>query len=49
MRVWAGTGNLVLSAIVAVLLGAGMNFGWHYLVDSAGATALTLATAVVAA
>jgi hypothetical protein len=27
-----------LSAVVSVLLGVGIGFGWHYFVDSAGAT-----------
>jgi hypothetical protein len=29
-----------LIAVVAVLLGAGIGFGWHYFADSAGATAV---------
>ena len=28
-----------LGAVVAVLFGAGIGFGWHYFADSAGATA----------
>ena len=27
-----------LGAVVSMLLGAGIGFGWHYFVDSAGAT-----------
>ena len=27
-----------LSAVVSVLFGAGIGLGWHYFVDSAGAT-----------
>jgi hypothetical protein len=34
-----------LSAVVAVLLGAGIGFGWHYFADSAGATAVASAVA----
>jgi hypothetical protein len=34
-----------LGAVVAVLLGAGIGFGWHYFADSAGATAVASAVA----
>jgi hypothetical protein len=34
-----------LSAVVAVLLGAGIGFGWYYFADSAGATAMASAVA----
>jgi hypothetical protein len=34
-----------LSAVVAVLLGTGIGFGWHYFADSAGATVVASAVA----
>ena len=34
-----------LAAFVAVLLGAGIGFGWHYFADSAGVTAVASAAA----
>jgi hypothetical protein len=34
-----------LGAVVAVLLGAGIGFGWHYFADIAGATAVASAVA----
>jgi len=36
----------VFAAVVSMLLGAGIGFGWHYFADSAGAT--TIASAVTA-
>jgi len=32
-----------LGAVVSVLLGAGIGFGWHYFVDSAGGRAVAAA------
>src|SRR6516164_3395682 len=32
-----------LGAVVSMLLGAGIGFGWHYFVDSAGATVVAWA------
>jgi hypothetical protein len=37
-----------LAAVVAVLLGAGIGFGWHYFADSAGVTAMASAAAPLA-
>jgi hypothetical protein len=37
-----------LSAVVSVLLGAGMGLGWHYFADSAGGTAVAAATTQLA-
>src|SRR5215471_17361898 len=36
----------VFAAVVSMLLGAGIGFGWHYFADSAGAT--TIASAITA-
>jgi len=37
-----------LGAVVAVLFGAGIGFGWHYFADSAGATAAASAVTPLA-
>ena len=37
-----------LSAVVSVLLGAGMGLGWHYFADSAGGRAVAAATTQLA-